>query len=373
MKGIFNPKQLKRARISRGLTMAELSRQSGISRQSLSAYENGVSVPRGDSFLKLIDVLKYPVNFFSKEDISYNKGVAFFRSQSSATTKLRNKQKMMLLDIVDSYNALKQFINFPDINIGNTFTGDIDALTDEQIELYANELRKTWQIGSNPIKNLTKLMEANGIVIAETDMNDDKLDALSQIVDGRYFIALTNRDESNAHRRFSLAHELGHIILHNNSDFESIFELNSKEYKNILEKQANYFASCFLMPSDSFLNSVLSTSIKFFEENKKIWNTSIASQIIRSQQLGILNDDQALYLQKKISKNRWRKKEPLDDIIPVEKPYVFKQALKMLDDSDVVTPESISKIVGLPSTEFSRIFGFEFTIKDTTPKFRIVK
>lgn len=373
MKGKFNPKQLKRARVSRGLTMAELSRKSGVSRQSLSAYENGLSVPGGDSFLKIINVLKYPVNFFSKEEVSYNKGVAFFRSQSSATAKLRKKQKMMLLDIVDSYNAIKEFINFPELNIGEVFTGNIKTLTDEKIEGLANSLRSRWGIGDSPILNLTKLMEANGIIIAETEMDDDNLDALSQIVDGRYFIALTNKNESNSRRRFSLAHELGHIVLHNNSEFESIFELDNKEYKNILEKQAHYFASCFLMPSGSFSDSILATSIQFFEKNKKIWNTSIAAQVHRSQQLGILNEDQALYLQKKISKNKWRKKEPLDDIIPVEEPYIFRQALKMLNDEGIANPETISAKVALPNTEFSKIFGYEISTKETTPQLRIVK
>ena len=91
---IFNPKQLTSARIARGLTMKELAEKAELSRQMISNYESGKTIPKADSILKLISVLQFPVVF---QQIHLNCIQAqLFRSRSAATKKVRDMQKERL-------------------------------------------------------------------------------------------------------------------------------------------------------------------------------------------------------------------------------------------------------------------------------------
>ena len=81
----FNPKQLSKARIARGLTMAELAKEIGVSRQSISKYEMGTSEPRGENLISLVNTLDFPLSYFSKESKERASGAAF--SESSSVNK----------------------------------------------------------------------------------------------------------------------------------------------------------------------------------------------------------------------------------------------------------------------------------------------
>lgn len=121
---------------------------------------------------------------------------------------------------------------------------EIYDITEADIIEKAYQLREKWNLGANlPIDNLTQVAEKNGILIAEANMSDTTLDAVSRWIIDRPFIMLTDNSESAVRRRFNIAHELGHILLHNS--IESIHDYSAQDLKNIIEKQANLFASHF--------------------------------------------------------------------------------------------------------------------------------
>ena len=62
-KELFNPQQLTSARISRGMTMKELSEKSEISRQMISNYESGKTTPSWETARKIEAVYKFPLDF----------------------------------------------------------------------------------------------------------------------------------------------------------------------------------------------------------------------------------------------------------------------------------------------------------------------
>ena len=88
---IFNPKQLTSARIARGLTMKELAEKAELSRQMISNYESGKTIPKADSILKLISVLQFPVVSFQQIHLNCIQA-QLFRSRSAATKKVRDKK-----------------------------------------------------------------------------------------------------------------------------------------------------------------------------------------------------------------------------------------------------------------------------------------
>ena len=90
----------------------------------------------------------------------------------------------------------------------------------------------------------------------------------------KYLTFFLSKDKySNARLRFTLAHELGHLLLHANyysfDDDISLKVINEK-----LEYEADYFAACFLLPAETFSKDIYSTSINHFINLKKKWNVS---------------------------------------------------------------------------------------------------
>ncbi len=83
------------------------------------------------------------------------------------------------------------------------------------------------------------------------------------MTDGGYYVIIINKNFSNDHKRFTLAHELGHLIMHTSNEF-LISEYRDKE------DEANRFASEFLMPSDAISNSLRGLKLQYLVELKDI-------------------------------------------------------------------------------------------------------
>lgn len=352
----FNPKQLTSARVARGMTMKDLAEKSGLSRQMISNYETGKTKPKAESLLRLVTVLDFPRNFFSADVSEPHSGAIYFRSQSAATKKIRDMQKERLKYLYEIYKTLSKYVNFPVVNLPDLIEKDVNTITEKDISMKANELREVWGIDSvSPIEDLIQLAEANGIVVAEANMSDKRLDAVSRWIVDRPFIMITDNNESAVRRRFNIAHELGHIILHNS--IESIHDYSSQDLKNIIEKQANMFASYFLLPSQAFSDSLLSTTLEYYIDLKKYWKVSIQAMIFKTYSLGLINDDQKLYLNKKISWNKWKTKEPYDDILTIEKPSLLSKVYLMIIENDVLKRNELNISFKMPRDELEKIIG----------------
>jgi len=109
-----------------------------------------------------------------------------------------------------------------------------------------------------------------------------------------------------------------------------------------VEREADRFASAFLLPAATYSLEIFSTRLGAFVELKRRWKVSIAAQIFRCLDLSILSDMQALNLRKQLSAHHWRKREPLDDVLPIEKPSLMEKALRLLLDHHV---RSVSDIL----------------------------
>jgi Zn-dependent peptidase ImmA (M78 family) len=110
-----------------------------------------------------------------------------------------------------------------------------------------------------------------------------------------------------------------------------------------VEHEADRFASAFLLPAPTYSLEIFSTRLGAFVELKRRWKVSIAAQIFRCLDLSILSEMQALNLRKQLSAHNWRKREPLDDALPIEKPRVMEKAIRLLLDHNVRT---VSDILG---------------------------
>ena len=126
-----------------------------------------------------------------------------------------------------------------------------------------------------------------------------------------------------------------------------------------IEYQANYFALAFLLPLETFNKEVISSSIDSFILLKKRWNVSISAMIKRCQISNILTDNQIRYLNSQMIKYGYYRKEPLDEEIKKEKPYLFKQAFQILLDNNIFTREALLEKLELNKNEAIEIYSLD--------------
>ncbi len=369
------PYRIKQARVSRGLSMEELSEKLSVCRQAISQYEMGKNAPSKAKLNEMADVLQYPISFFYKPlPISENASSAvFFRSKKTTKAKSLNaaREKIEIFCEINSY--LSQFVDFPSIDYPEVDYNDADVLPldNSKIEEYAMTLRDSWGLGRGPIENLIGIAQKKGTVISKMQLGMSKLDAFSVWYDNKPIIFLSSDKDTNARIRFDIAHELGHLLMH--AYYYSEEDLKTQEIRDKIENEADRFAGAFLLPKESFSKDVFSTSIDHFIQLKAKWKVSIACMIYRCETLGILSANQVKYLKDQMTTRVYWRKEPLDDRMPVEKPFAHKQAIKLLLENNIVTPWQLEEETGCSKTELEQYCFLDKGTLETRKNDKIIR
>lgn len=372
---IINPNRLKSARLYRNLTISELAEKTNVTKQAISQYENGRSKPKLETLMLIKNVLHFPIDFFyvhDQEQIVV--GNTFFRSLYSTGKKERSCVEEKLKSLAEIYVFLKEYIDFPKLDISN-----LSECTPSEA---ARRLRREWNLGSDPIQNVVRLLERHGIIVTSFDLGTTNIDALcqSQMIDGSttYFMAVTNNKGFAARRNFNIAHELGHIVLHDPTiDVE---ELSKDEFRQ-MEKDANEFAADFLLPEDSFLDDLhYPKDLAFYVQLKKKWKVSVAAMVVRAYNLGVLNHNQYQYLMRKMNAApgwKGRNEEPLDRLLAVYQPVALKNAIDLLLVNDVFSAAELLDKLSLCSEDVEELLNLEndtlkVEIKEQAPQVRLI-
>lgn len=367
----FNPKRLKEARLVRELSIKELADEIKLSRQAVSNYEIGESVPKQETMFRIINALNFPKSFFYKEVEEQYVGNTFFRANATATKKNKESQYHKTLMAGYIYEYLSKFIELPEMNIPeiNNYNGEWD---EETIENLALSTREFWGIGDKPIQNMIHLLEKNGFIVFTVDTNSEKVDAFAQHRKGRPFIFVGNEKKSAFRRQFDAAHELGHILMH--KDIDNQDTLTKQEFKE-MEKQANQFASAFLLPKATFQKTVTSSTLLHFVELKKYWHVSMAAMIYRSYAIGLIDESRYTSLQKQISMKKYRKEEPLDKVFPIKKPTVLKRSIEMILEHNVKSGFEVISEIALPQDIIEMLCNLDegtLSLKDSDLNIRLM-
>ncbi len=348
----FKGQRLKEALQFRGMRMTELAKQSDISKQSLSLYANGENIPPYENVVKIANALEFPFDFFMTEDLcSTTTNNTYFRSQASASKLTQNAQELKLEYVAKLYEVLLNYVDFPERNLPPVFFRGSDNLLDadsdnvlEQIEFIANTARKHWMIGMGPIDNMQYLLESNGIIVTGFRNVNERIDAFSQRVNiqnrGTVFIvALAIGEKPDVRLRFDMAHELGHILMHNWDDSNDSL---SKDEFNALEKQANMFASAFLLPRETFGKEVApyATNVEFYRSLRKKWGVSMQAMMYRARQLKLITANQFQYMMRTVSAKGWRLREPGDSPGQLNS-TIFQGAIDLLLDGNYLNVKQL--------------------------------
>lgn len=217
--------------------------------------------------------------------IEVEESATYFRSLLTTNKKYRIEQEDKIKFIAVIFNMMNEYLDFKSLNLPQ-----IPRNTTPQKA--AEMLREHWKIGNKPIDDIVYLVESNGLIVTDFATSTGDVDAFShRIVCGEketYLIGYSQNKKTAARIHFDIAHELGHILLHNwNEDLENI---DKEDFKDI-EQEAHSFASAFLLPEKEFSEDVrpYATNLAYYAELKKRWKVSIAAMIRRSKDLGIIS------------------------------------------------------------------------------------
>lgn len=344
------PERIKEAREARGLTLETFADALGVTRQAVAQYESGQTTPSGEVLSRIIGETAQPLSFFTTAPHRVGEpGTPFWRSLKRMEQHHRRRVTRRLQWAADICALAERFVELPKVSWPKVDFA-WEAADEEDIERAAEAARDHWGLGRGPIRDLSALLERQGAIIVREPVKCEDMDAVSCWIGGRPFIVLSEEVTSGPRDIYNLAHELGHTILH------AGIEVGSNNLDKI-EKQANRFASAFLLPRESFSNEVLGTSLGYFISLKQRWGVSIAAMAYRCKDLEIFTDNQFSYLFKQMNWKKIRKVEPLDEAFKVNTPSVLGDAIRMLIEHGVYTREQIEGALAMNMADVESICG----------------
>lgn len=305
--------QLILAREFRGYSQSELSSKvSGLSQPNLSKYEKGLGGLSEELLKKIMNELKIPFNFLM-EKVYCNIENAHFRKRTTITKKHKRKLESVIKVTAYMVDKLNESIDWPDFTL--TPLDINEGYTPEYIAQFTRKKLGLTQFMA--VKDICSLLENHGVLIVEQNVSSEKFDGVSIITNNGTPLIIINKSIPNDRKRFTIAHELGHILMHIAGDF-AISTHRDKE------QEANNFASEFLMPKAAIFNTLLNLKYSDLRDIKSFWLTSFASIIRRAKDLGCITAQRCTNLYIELSRRGQRKIEPWP--VFIDSPNLYTEA-----------------------------------------------
>jgi Zn-dependent peptidase ImmA (M78 family) len=242
----------------------------------------------------LAAALSFPVEFFQGSDVEgFPLGAVSFRAMSKMTAGTRDAAlaagRIALL--INEWLEARFQLPRP----------DVPTLGLQSPETAAEMVRTRWGLGYAPIPNMVHLLESKGVRVFSLPPECRSVDAYSL----RWFdtpVVVLTPGKSSERRRFDLAHELGHLVLHAEQEgFQG----------PTAEREANRFASAFLMPRRALLARPLrNASLDAILRERTRWKVAAMALTYRLKELGFLSDWEYRHHCVALSRLGYRRAEP---------------------------------------------------------------
>jgi len=340
----YNYRMVVLARESRGLGQKELSELSGISQGKLSKMENGLMAISQEDIKILSSTLNYPEHFFQRNDRIYGVGLSeyFHRKRQNVAQKILNKVYAKLEIRRMEISLLLKPVDLGRVNIPNIDPEEHN----NNIETIAQIVRASWHVPKGPIDNVVDLIEEAGAIIIPFDFEKANIDGISVWHSDLPPLIFINYDRPMDRIRFTLCHELGHLVLHRSPPIDN----------SDIESQADRFASEFLMPKNDISPMLRDISIQKLASLKPYWKTSMGAILKRSADLGKITERQSRYFWMQMNKLGYRTLEPAELAPPIEKPWLLDDIVQLHQNELRYSVNDISSAVGLNNAEFQSIY-----------------
>lgn len=338
------------ARELSGLTQKELvDRIPGLNQGNYSKMEKGLLNINETTLQIISEVLGLPLSFFSRPTPQVEVSQHFYRKKHDVSVKDLKKfvSKTTVYSMV--LDELLNSIEIPEFNVPKLSVSE--GLNPQVI---ANRIRYFMKIPQGPIENLVRRLESHGIIVIFIDDAPEGFDGRAFFTPENYPVIMINNDMANDRKRFTLAHELGHLVMHLR------FDVVHEEIK-IIEKQANLFASEFLMPINEICSDFDRLTYGKLGILKSYWKCSKASIIYSAHYNGLIDDNRAFFLRNELSRNGERKNEKI--VVELEAPILIEKLINAhLNDLEYTKDELISTL-SINEEIFNNIYTKHTTFK----------
>ena len=271
-------------------------------------------------------------------------GVALrFRSLQATSARERKRQLANARLLHELVTVMEEHIDLPDLDVPRFAD---HPRTIDGIEELAEAARHAWRLDKGPIPNVVRVLERHGIVVVRAANFAREIDAFSVRHEGRPIVVLGTEKAVTARSRFDAAHELAHLVLHQDTDAG----------QRQTENEAHQFAAAFLMPR-SEIHRELPTTADWgeFMKLKVRWRVSIAALLRRARTLDVMPQHRYVNAMKTMSARGWRTREPGDEKLgSLEAPVLLQRALDRLADAGVGLDE-LAQEASLPLTDLQRL------------------
>lgn len=342
--------RIRQARLAAGLTLGALGEKVGVSHTAIQKYEKGLLTPSSSQLLKLARACGIRTEYFFRTH-TVELLQPEFRKLSTFGKTAQDALKIKVVELVEKrVELLGAFPVSPLLTFAPPagLPGRIES--SDAIEAFSDQVRNAWQLGMNPIADLTDTLEGLGllvIVVDEENPGFSGLTAKARTDDGReYPIVAVSKRWPGDRQRFTLAHELGHLLLEGRLA-DGIDE----------EKACDRFAGAFLAPRIA-VHQMLGLKRHALEWQelyvlKHEFGLSMAGWLHRAKQCGVITDTTHLSMVKQFSARRWRKNEP-GDPLPQEHPRLFDQLVYRALGEQYISEGKAAELLGIPMMRFHK-------------------
>lgn len=337
----FNPELLVIARGACGLTQTQLAIDIDVRQGRISRWEDGISVPSEDEVLRIADRLSFPSKFFYQSDTAIGAEVSFMyhrkrrRTKISVLNQLHCRVNILRIGIARLLRSIEEF----PVRIDSI---DVDEYG--SAEEVARTARAAWQLpAASPIRNLVGLMEKLGTIVVRIPFNTDQVDAVHVWPWDMPPLVFLNDSCPADRERFSLAHELGHMVMH-------------RIPTPHMEEEADSFARELLLPEAGLRVDIpKSLTLKDALRLKPKWGASGQAIIYQSHQIGAITKRKYESLYKYLSKLGYRKREP--NPIEREEPTTLRRLIDLHRQDLGYSVDELAESVFLTTDRFKRYYS----------------
>ena len=332
--------RLHQARLATGLSLRALAEKVGVSAMMLSKYERGESVPSSDVLLALSDALGVRTEYFFRHAEINLERIQHRNKHRWKLPKLAETKVLAdVRDQLERWQVLDAVIPAPwsvRFSLPKDLPTSIQDL--DQIENVAVRVRAHWNLGLNPVPDLIDTLEARGIKVFTTRFDDPRFEGMCARAD-HHHVVVVGRKWPGDRQRFTLAHELGHLVLD-----ERLSE------KLDIEKAADRFAGAFIVPAEKVVEALGARrrSLEIYELYllKQEFGLSIGGWSYRARDLGIIAQSTHSAFWRMLVSNGWDKVEP-GDPYPSEKPRLFEQTVYRALSEDLVSESKAAELLSI--------------------------
>lgn len=336
MAEIEHPKSfLETLRISRGVTQVQLAAATGISQATLSKVESGTVDFDEDRWAIIAKELGVPVSAFAGANEPMDADLVFHRKRKSTPKTALNK---IAADLALTRRRVESIVGAQmtslkrhDLEDGYYTAGEI-----------ARKVRKELALGDGPVSDLVALLERAGVIVLRWPLESLQVDAIAAWPSKSGPVILVGEHVPAERQRFTMAHELGHAVLHDG------------EATDAQEREADDFAAEFLFPAKQVVKEwVTNPDLEDLYPIKRKWGISLAALIRRGYDCNLLDDREYRGWNVRLSSTGMHRREPAP--LSPENPKALREAIARAEATGI-TIELLAERAHMHPTEFAATF-----------------